>query len=172
MKTIVVDAQVPPERISQPAMARGRVVFEPELCRTCHVCETACAIHHEGEARPAIARIRIYYREFETENPISGVVCTQCVDAPCLDACRFDALIRDAHTGAVRVLEEKCTGCMRCQRACPSGIPQRHPERRVAIKCDLCSDRPQGPICVEMCPLSGRALRYEPDYYTRERIDD
>ena len=78
-----------------------------------------------------------------------------------MGACRVSAMVRDARTGAVVILEDKCIGCMRCAKACPWQIPVRHPEQKRALKCDLCSYRPEGPMCVEMCPLSGKALRYE-----------
>jgi Fe-S-cluster-containing dehydrogenase component len=68
---------------------------------------------------------------------------------------------RDERTGAVLVREKRCIGCMLCRDACPWDVPKRHPERRLALKCDLCVDRAEGPLCVEMCPLSGKALRYE-----------
>jgi carbon-monoxide dehydrogenase iron sulfur subunit len=150
------------------AGARGRVRFDPQWCRTCRVCEIACSIAKEGVARPAVARIMVQLNEFDGANPISGTLCVQCPEAPCIAACPVDALTRDARTGAVRVLEEVCIGCMRCQKACPWGAPRRHPDRRLAIKCDLCSDRDDGPQCVAMCPLAGKALTYEPDAYIVE----
>ena len=154
------------------AGARGRVRFDPKWCRTCRVCEIACSIAHEGVARPAVARIAIHFNEFDGENPITGTLCVQCPEAPCIEACPVDALVRDGRTGAVRVLEEVCIGCMRCQKACPWGAPQRHPDRRLAIKCDLCSDHPDGPQCVAMCPLAGKALTYEPLAYVSEVTDE
>ena len=120
-----------------------------------------CAIGKEGTARPALARIHVFFDEFQEENPLSGSICFQCADAPCIEACPKDALSRDERTGAVVIDEKRCIGCMLCQKACPWDVPTRHPERKVAIKCDLCAGRAGGPLCVEMCPLSGKALRYE-----------
>jgi Fe-S-cluster-containing dehydrogenase component len=157
---------------------RRWIAFDAQWCRTCRVCETACAIHHEGAARPALARIQVTFDEFvaelsaPVEEPaaaydfVSATVCLQCADAPCIPACPAGALSRDARTGAVVVdadpdSERACIGCMLCRKACPWDVPRRHPERRVAIKCDLCAGREGGPVCVEMCPLSGKALRVE-----------
>jgi Fe-S-cluster-containing hydrogenase component 2 len=125
-----------------------------------------CSIAHEGAAQPALARIRITFDEFKEERPISGSVCFQCLDAACMEACPKGAMSRDEHTGAITIDEKRCIGCMLCQKACPWDIPVRgyapaHPERRLAIVCDLCAGREEGPICVQMCPLSGKALRYE-----------
>ena len=147
--------------------AQGRVVYDPGSCRTCKVCEIACSIGKEGEARPALARMNITFDEFNADKPVTGRLCAQCKRARCLEACPTGALTRDARTGAVVVDVEICVGCMTCRDACPWGIPKLHPGRNVAIKCDLCRDREGGPLCVEVCPLKGKALRYEPAYYVR-----
>jgi Fe-S-cluster-containing hydrogenase component 2 len=160
--------------------ARRRwIAFDAQWCRTCRVCETVCAIYHEGAARPALARIHVTFDEFAlcsapddppVEEPaaarryLSASVCLQCADAPCIPACPTGALGRDPQTGAVTVdvapgSPTACTGCMRCRRACPWDVPRRHPTLQTAIKCDLCAGRDGGPLCVEMCPLSGKALR-------------
>ena len=78
-----------------------------------------------------------------------------------MEACPKEAMSRDERTGAVLIDEARCIGCMLCRKACPWDVPKQHPDRKVAIKCDLCVDRADGPICVQMCPLSGKALRYE-----------
>jgi Fe-S-cluster-containing dehydrogenase component len=149
---------------------RRWIAFDPHECRTCRVCEAMCAIYHEGAARPALARINVVFDEFATSmqldasSCIEATVCLQCADAPCIPACPAGALYRDPETGAVRVdvdpdSRSACIGCMRCRTACPWDVPKRHPERKVAIKCDLCAGRKEGPLCVEVCPLSGKALR-------------
>jgi Fe-S-cluster-containing dehydrogenase component len=160
----------------QERATRRWIAFDAQWCRTCRVCETACAIAHEGAARPALARIHVTFDVFAAEvagaieDPataerfVSATVCLQCAGAPCIPACPTGALSRDPRTGAVVVDTDPdsastCIGCMRCRSACPWDVPQRHPERKTAIKCDLCADRESGPLCVEMCPLSGKALR-------------
>jgi Fe-S-cluster-containing hydrogenase component 2 len=144
-------------------------VFDPKFCRTCRVCEQACAITHEGCARPAISRINVTFNEFAPAgSAVQAQYCRQCRDAPCLNACPNGAMSREVATGAVIVLEEKCTGCMRCRKACDWAVPKLHRERKVAIKCDLCYDRIEGPACVQFCPLTGKALIYDSSYYTQE----
>ena len=152
--------------------ARGRVLFDPQWCRTCRVCEAVCSITHEGWSNPATARINVTYDEFATSEPIKAVLCAQCADAPCIPACPAEAMTRHPVTGAVLVIEDRCIGCLRCRKACPWQVPKLHPKRKVALKCDLCSSRNDGPLCVRMCPLSGKALRYEADYYTRGQGDE
>lgn len=167
VETLVKNDQAESSSQRAQGAARGRVLFDAQWCRTCRVCEVACSIAREGQANPALARMNVAFNEFERETPVTGLLCAQCEDAPCLTACPNEAMNRDARTGALVVDEEKCNGCMRCRRACTWRIPKRHPERKVAIKCDLCGDREGGPVCVAMCPLSGKALRYEPDYYVQ-----
>lgn len=141
--------------------AWNRIVFDPQWCRTCKLCEMVCSIVHEGEARPALARINITFEAFKVIDPIQGIVCAQCPDAPCMAVCPVGAMSRDPQTGAVIVDPDLCIGCMACRRACPWDVPKKHPEHGIAVKCDLCKDREGGPVCVEMCPLTGKALRYE-----------
>jgi carbon-monoxide dehydrogenase iron sulfur subunit len=167
-----------PAAAGQAQVVRRWIAFDARWCRTCRVCETMCAIAHEGAARPALARIHVTFDEFPSsvsapiEDPaaalafVSAIVCLQCADAPCIAACPTRSLARDARTGAILIdtdpgSETACIGCMRCRKACPWDVPQRHPERKVAIKCDLCAGRAGGPLCVEMCPLSGKALRVQ-----------
>jgi len=140
----------------------GRIVFNGNACRACRLCEVSCAINRFGEARPAVASINVTYDEFSDDTPIQGIVCHQCDDPACLAACPVEAISRHPETKAIMVDADKCIGCMRCQSACPWGIPKKHPDERLAIICNLCSDRPRGPVCLEVCPLKGQAISYQP----------
>jgi len=147
-------------QIQQNVTQWNRIVFDPNCCRTCKLCEMVCSITHEAESRPELSRINITFDAFKETDPIHGSVCAQCLDAPCMAVCPVDAMSRHGVTGAVVIAQDLCIGCMACRRECPWDVPKKHPELGVAIKCDLCSEREGGPICVEMCPLSGKALRY------------
>jgi carbon-monoxide dehydrogenase iron sulfur subunit len=148
--------------------AQGRLVFNPQYCRTCRVCEQACAITREGYARPAVARINISFNEFvPPESAVQAQYCFQCKDAPCIAACPNEAMTRELSTGVI-INEDNCSGCMRCRKACTWAVPKLHPERKVATKCDLCYGRAEGPACVRFCPLAGKALSYNPHYYSGE----
>jgi len=138
-----------------------RLAFNADACRACRACEMACALTREGAIGPSLARIRVTFDEFAPTTVVSARYCLQCSDAPCMDACPVGAMTRHPRTGAVMIDANLCIGCMRCAKACPWGIPQKHPDRRLAIKCDLCSDLPEGPACVRYCPLAGQALSIE-----------
>ena len=150
----------------------GRIVFDPQWCRTCRVCEVMCSIAREGVASPALARINVTFDEFRDVDPIAGTVCFQCEDAPCLEACQAEAMYRDPETGAVVIDQERCIGCMKCRKVCPWDVPKLHRELYVAIKCDLCAGREGSPVCVRMCPLSGKALRYERGPLAHNALDE
>ena len=150
-----------PTHLPAVTVAIQRLAFSEDACRACRACEMACALTREGAVSPSLARIRVRFDEFAAASVVAASYCLQCGDAPCMGACPTGAMTRHPRTGAVMIDAELCIGCMRCAKACPWGIPQRHPDQRLAIKCDLCSDRPEGPACVRYCPLAGEALAVE-----------
>jgi electron transport protein HydN len=99
------------------------------------------------------------------------VGCHHCQDAPCARACPQNALyISD---GMVKIRQERCIGCSSCVLACPfgavdivsssqelayNGLGYRVAQKPVIIKCDLCTDRPEGPACIASCLTN--ALEY------------
>lgn len=147
----------------------GVIAVDGDRCLACRECEVACSLYHEGECNPSLSRIHIDFDDF-IPGPPTIVVCKQCDWPACAYACasRWEdpAIFIDEVTGARVIDPEKCRGCDACVRACPltperSVIGFKKVERkRVYFKCDLCYDRPEGPICVEVCP--GEALSLVP----------
>jgi carbon-monoxide dehydrogenase iron sulfur subunit len=151
-----------PSRLSRS----GVIVVDQTLCMACRECEVACSLVHEGECNPALSRIRIEFDDFKPQLP-TVVVCKQCDWPACLYACAArwpdPAISVDPASGARVIDPAKCKGCGDCLSACPL-TPERTVigfrkagKRRVYSKCDLCAGRPEGPVCVQLCP--GKALR-------------
>lgn len=155
-------------------VSKGFLLIDTKKCSGCMSCMMACTLAHEGTIDFTHARIQIKKNVFGTypDDDIEQYVCKQCADAPCVEACNFEALTVDPLTG-VRVIDsEKCTGCQLCLKACkyaPSRIVYDY-DKRIALKCDLCANTPYweedgGPggkqACIDACSL--RAITFSRD---------
>lgn len=145
---------------------------EYSLCTGCESCSIMCGLTHEGFTGPGNARIKV---NLATRSLIHTVMsCQQCDDRPCYEACpkKDEAMCVDEQTGIVYIVEDKCIGCGKCQRACkftPSRIAMKKNKVRKlwrAVKCDLCRDNPEGPQCIKYCPV--RTLGLSDDSEMRE----
>lgn len=137
------------------------VQYSPEysLCAGCESCSILCGLMRDGFTGPGNARIKI---DLGTRSMIHTVkACLQCKDHPCYEACpkKGTAMKIDENTGVVYIVEEFCGGCGLCARACkfqPSRIAMKQNKNRrewKAVKCDLCRDREEGPLCIQYCPV-------------------
>ena len=164
-----IDGSIKMEVVDKtPELQRSGVIeVDGSLCMTCRECQVSCSLYHDGECNPSLARINIRYDDFLPGDPVI-LVCKQCDWPACYYACasRWDdpALCIDEKTGTRYIDREKCRGCGACLRACPL-TPERSVikfkksgNKRIYFKCDLCYDRPEGPICVDVCPAS--ALKF------------
>ncbi len=132
-----------------------RLVFEPDLCIGCRICENWCTMTHFKVTNPAKARIRIL-KDHETLVNYA-LYCHLCDPAPCIEACQFDALTHDEKTGAVTLVEENCVLCHACVSACPFGAVSIHPNSDSILVCNLCGGNPG---CANQCPED--AIQYLP----------
>jgi len=157
--------------------SEGYLLVDTRKCQGCVTCMLSCSLVHEGKENLSLARIQVVQNPFaDFPHDIALSQCRQCVDAPCVEACLFDALEADPEHGYVRrISEEKCVGCGACVEECPytPSRPVRNPDdlhddgAPKSTKCDLCVDTPfwnetGGPggkqVCVELCPVG--ALKF------------
>lgn len=126
-----------------------QIAVNPEKCVGCRICEQWCSIRHYGVVNPKKARITVVRSHMDYMD--YPMVCRQCPDAPCVQACpeKIQALSRDAVTGAIVVDEGKCIACGMCIKACPNQAIKKHPAEKYVLICDLCGGEP---LCVKHCP--------------------
>ena len=115
-----------------------KLIIEKDLCDGCLDCVNSCASIHKS---PGINII-------ELDSKYYPIVCQHCDDAPCEKVCPTDAINDEG------VNQNKCIGCRLCETFCPFGAITI--SNRVVGKCNLCSEREEGPACIKAC--SKRAI--------------
>lgn len=165
-------------------VSAGVIMPDPSLCIGCLTCEVICSNVHRDHGLSDVPRIRIYndgnvqldpelVKVYGDRGHYHQSPCLMCPDAECVHVCPANALIIEPRTRA-RVIDEKaCIACGRCAIACPfkTVVESRatnekpfgqgsritfDPKKNVYTKCDLCHWRPEGPACVERCPVNIR----------------
>ena len=126
------------------------------LCRDCQACMLGCSLYHEGECSLTLARLLVARDMSSYEVAIR--FCQHCEPPACLDACPTGAIRLDER-GVALLSDADCTRCGSCASACPHDAVFHDETTDRYLKCDLCSGRPAGPLCVELCPVGALALR-------------
>ncbi|MCL5676784.1 MAG: 4Fe-4S dicluster domain-containing protein [Firmicutes bacterium] len=129
------------------------LVVDEEKCNACRECESSCSLRRTGRSDPPSARLRIV--SLSQGDRHLPVVCRQCHEPACVDACPAGAMGRNSQTGAVTIDESRCVGCRMCMMACPCGGLTYSVGDKKVVKCDLCGGEPH---CVANC--SRGALTY------------
>lgn len=133
------------------------VACDRSKCTGCRACEVACFRAHTPEAGKTVGTVEVPVipRVFvtETDAGFAPVHCKHCEDAPCLNACNRDGILRIDHHLVIDA--RRCQDCTTpvCASACPFGAIRLMP---LPAKCDLCMGA-EGPACVRSCP--NQALR-------------
>lgn len=131
-----------------------QLIVDSSSCTGCQLCELSCVFAHENVIGLAHSRIKIVQVHEEGLSVVS--VCKQCEDAPCMEVCPTNALVRNEKTGAVELVEESCIYCKKCFYACPFGVISLDEKAKTILKCDLCGGYP---VCVNYCPTG--AITYK-----------
>ena len=84
-----------------------------DRCIDCKQCEEACEDRH-GAGRLTLGGFELGLLDVVYS-------CRTCSDARCLSPCEHDAIKRDAQTGEIRIIEDRCIGCSLCSLSCPYG---------------------------------------------------
>lgn len=154
------------------------IIADSSQCIGCRTCEVACASAHSVASRLDPHNFMPRLKVVKTANITTPVLCHQCENAPCANACPTGA-IRYGNN-SVLVLQSLCIGCKSCTLACPFGMISVSIDTRAANaaqpasslstahKCDICRGRERGPACVEACPTGALKLM-RPEALSRDQ---
>ncbi len=121
-----------------------------ELCRHCQACQLACSLYHDGQCHLGLARLQV--SKDMARYTFAIRICRHCEAPECLEACPAGAMSLDPR-GVVLVDDGECTRCGACAAACPYESMFYNQREDRYLKCDLCAGRPEGPLCVALCPV-------------------
>ncbi len=124
---------------------RKAISIDVGLCTGCRNCELACSARNTRTFNPR--RSRVVVLKEEPRNIVLPMVCLQCEEPLCRDACPAGAIVENS-SGVLTVDQEKCIGCHNCATACVYGGIFIDPVTAKASKCDLCDGEP---ACLKAC---------------------
>ena len=167
----VVQAHGDATHRSGEANTRLALRIDLDLCTGCRSCEVACKQEHRLSSGEFRTRVVWLSDQHAPDLSFFALSCQHCERPACLRACPVNpkAIVKDADTGVVSVLEDRCTGCGECVIACPYSAMGYDASGHHAQKCDLCAARRadgQTTACASVCPT--RAIVFG----ERERLLD
>jgi len=70
----------------------------------------------------------------------------------CVNACKFDALVMNPETGLPEVVEDKCTSCGACVKACPKNLFEIHKKGHESGRIYVaCMNKDKGAVAKKAC---------------------
>ncbi|GAB6180885.1 4Fe-4S dicluster domain-containing protein [Desulfotomaculum defluvii] len=127
-------------------MTNKMIIVDHHKCVGCCTCEMICSLVHEGICLPELSRIKV--NRYEKSGKHVPITCANCENAPCMEACPVEAIVKNEVTGGLEIQENQCIGCQQCVEACPFDHIKFNDEKGNVFKCDLCQGDPQ---CVKYC---------------------
>lgn len=147
-------------------VARSLLVIDQDSCVRCGHCAWSCATSHDdGVARLVRRGDKVVSGEAEQASSLLlPNSCQHCENPACMIDCPTGAIGRDPR-GDVFIREEICIGCGNCAKGCPwdniqmasRSATKKALSATVAVKCDVCNGRDEGPACVAACPVQAIA---------------
>lgn len=123
--------------------------IDVDKCNGCRACEVICSASHSlpkySSNNPARSRIRVIREPLR--DIYVPVLAGEYTEAECAG--------RDKYTIDGKEYEE----CAFCRASCPSRAEFKEPDSGLPLKCDMCEDEEDGPLCVQWC--LAEALIYE-----------
>jgi len=129
------------------------ITINYDECRGCNSCALACSFTNTKIKEFNITRSNI--STVMLDDLLIPVLCLQCLEPLCMEACPQKAIYQDNKTGLVIIDKNLCIGCKKCTMVCPFGGPRVDSQNGKIMKCDLCGGDPQ---CVKYCGYG--ALQY------------
>ncbi len=148
---------------AENATARPAMIIDVNRCTGCHSCVIACKEQNltpQGFFNTTIVTTEkgVFPNAWLTYTP---ELCHHCQNAPCIEACAYDATFALAD-GIVVTDWRLCAGDGACVEACPYNARFLDPNNgNKADKCDFCVDRLQKdlvPACIDSCPSHARVF--------------
>lgn len=146
-----------------------------DKCIGCSSCRFSC---HNEHGHADVFRRKVHDI---VENPQIAahsyqhvsISCNHCENPACLSVCPEGAIQKKLN-GVVLINKMKCTGCGKCEVACPFEAIQIDPMSGKADKCDMCYDRlmeGKTTICVSSCPVQAIEIIdiHEPNHAKYEK---
>jgi Fe-S-cluster-containing hydrogenase component 2 len=129
------------------------LIFKPELCDGCRICERTCSQTWFKEENPEKSAIRIVELP-KGSGRCQAIICSQCGE--CMDICPTIAIRRDKQ-GIVRIQKALCVSCLSCVGFCPLEAMRVHADYLVPFKCVACGK------CAKQCPTGALQIQELPN---------